>query len=291
MRTRLLLASLLLAAVALGQTTANDTQHATPTPANTTAATQDLDSAQIRERLMEELRSYPPEIGMVLKLEPSLLQNKEYLSTYPSLASFVAAHPQVTRSPQYYFEGIAIRNRDFTPDPPNIRMWENILGGFTAFSVFVICLCALLWLIKTLTEQRRWSRVATAQKEATSKLLDRFGSSEEMVSYLQSPTGKSLLESLTNPIISTPRVLGAPINRIFGAVQAGLVAAVSGAGLHIVSRSVPADMAPPLSAIGVLLLSLGLGFLLSAVASFVLSRWMGLWSPATPAATATGGSD
>jgi hypothetical protein len=291
MRTRLLLASLLLAAATLGQT-ANDTQHNNiPAPASTAAATQDLDSQMIRERLMEELRSYPPELGMVLKLEPSLLNNKDYLSAYPSLASFVAAHPQVTRSAHYYFEGIAVRNRDFTPDPPGMRMWENILGGFAAFSVFVVSICTLMWLIRTLTEQRRWSRVATAQKEATSKLLDRFGSSEELVNYLQSPTGKSLLESLTNPIISTPRALGAPINRIFGAVQAGLVTAVSGAGMHIVSQTVPVDMAPPLSAIGILLLSLGLGFILSAVASFILSRWMGLWSPAAPASPSTGGSD
>jgi len=288
MRIRLTLASLLLAATALGQPATDTQPHPAPTSAAATAtAVQDLSSQQVRDRLMDELRNSPPELGMVLKLQPSLLTNREFLSSYPTLATFLEAHPQVTHAPRFYFENVSLHT-DYQPDPPNIRMWDRTMRDFTAFLVFVIVTATLVWLIKTLTEQRRWSRVAMAQKETTAKLLDRFGSSEELVAYLQSPAGKSLLESVTDPVVSTPRTLSAPLSRIFWSVQAGLVAGVAGVGTHIVSLRVPPDMAAPLSAIGVLMFSIGVGFILSAIASFILSRRLGLWMPPNSAPAAGG---
>src|SRR5437764_1115261 len=48
---------------------------------------------QVRSRLDDLLRQYPPSVGRVLALDPTLIDNATYLEPYPELASFLAAHP------------------------------------------------------------------------------------------------------------------------------------------------------------------------------------------------------
>jgi hypothetical protein len=57
----------------------------------------------------------------------------------------------------------------------------------------------------------------------------------------------------------------------------------AGAGLQVVSGKAGPEAAQPLSAIGVLALAVGVGFLISALASYVISRHLGLIEPAAPA--------
>jgi len=91
-------------------------------------------------------------------------------------------------------------------------------------------------------------------------------------------------------IESTPtkrraRAVSAPVGRILWSVQVGVVFAAAGFGLQYVSRSIEKTVSQPLFAMGVLALSIGIGFVISAIASYVLSRRLGLWETA-PAADA-----
>src|SRR5262245_65905388 len=43
------------------------------------------DANQIREEFYRILEKYPPGVGRVLKLDPSLMSNQDYLATYPGL--------------------------------------------------------------------------------------------------------------------------------------------------------------------------------------------------------------
>jgi hypothetical protein len=62
----------------------------------------------------------------------------------------------------------------------------------------------------------------------------------------------------------------------------GVVLAAGGLGLLFVSNRVIEEVAQPLFAIGVLALTVGAGFVVSAAASFLLSRRLGLFEPALP---------
>ena len=61
-------------------------------------------------------------------------------------------------------------------------------------------------------------------------------------------------------------------------MQAGIVLALAGLGLHLVSQwlLVP-DIAQPLFVVGVLALAVGIGFILSAGAAYVMSKRLGLF--------------
>ncbi|MCU1245259.1 MAG: hypothetical protein JWN02_1169 [Acidobacteria bacterium] len=244
------------------------------------------DAEQTRNEFRELLDRHPPQVGKVLKLDPTLFQNQSYLSTYPALAAFVAQHPEVVHSPAFYLEGVYIPG-DLRPDTSAERVWRGAMEGFTIFLAFSLVASVLVWLVKTLIQHRRWSRVSKVQAEVHNKLMDRFSSNEELLTYIGTPAGKRFLESAPLAVETAQQTMSAPAGRILWSVQAGLVLAAAGAGLEYVSSSVNKDVAQPLSAFGVLGISVGIGFILSAIVSFLLSRRLGLW-PASTAASAAG---
>src|SRR5437764_15431800 len=82
-----------------------------PAPATTTAATIapaiiNGDSRETREQFKELLRRTPSAVGVVLKLDPTLFSNQQYLDTYPALAAFVAQHPEIGHNPGFYLDSV-----------------------------------------------------------------------------------------------------------------------------------------------------------------------------------------
>ena len=246
-------------------------------PATTTTVVMSSDSRETRQEFQELLRRLPPDVGKVLKLDPSLWNNKEYLGTYPALAAFVNEHPDVAHSPSYYLESVWIPG-DPTPETASFRLWSNMIEMIAIFGGFLFFAVVLTWLIRTAIEHRRWSRLAKTQAEVHNKLMDRFASNEDLLNYIQTPVGKRFLESA--PILleqPATRPVSAPIGRILLSVQAGLVLLAGGIGMQFVSMSVQKDAAEPLAALGTLGIAIGIGLVVSAAASFMLSRRLGLW--------------
>jgi hypothetical protein len=258
------------------------TTTAKPEEAVTTTAASIYDSAETREELQAVLNKYPPQVAKVLKLDPALFGNQTYLANYPALGAFVAQHPEIAHTPAFYLENIWVPN-DASPESPSERVWRDTMQGVSIFMVFLLVTGAVVWLIRTLIEHRRWSRLTRTQAEVHNKLLDRFTSNEEVLSYMQTTGGKRFLESAPIPMDSGPRAVSAPIGRILWSVQVGLVLAAAGAGLQYVSRSVEKTVAQPLMAMGVLAVAIGAGFLVSAFVSFILSKRLGLFGPAAAA--------
>jgi hypothetical protein len=263
-------------------TTAQPAQTAAATTTASTSTFIEVDSNETREALQAVLGKYPPQVGKVLKLDPALLSNQVYLANYPALATFVAQHPEVAHTPSFYLESVWIPN-DASPESPSERVWRETMQGVSIFMVFLLVTSAVVWLIRTLIEHRRWSRLTRTQAEVHNKLLDRFTSNEEVLAYMQTTGGKRFLESAPIPMDSGPRAVSAPIGRILWSVQVGLVLAAAGAGLQYVSRSVEKTVAQPLMAMGVLAVAIGAGFLVSAFVSFILSKRLGLLGPAASA--------
>jgi hypothetical protein len=244
------------------------------------------DSRKVREQLTRFLDAAPPELGMVLRLDPSLLRSPGYLAPYPELASFVAAHPEVAQHPAFFLEDV----RGFSPEPVETvgsRMAMRLIGDFTAFAVFLVVTAVLAWLVKTLIAQRRWSRLSRIQTEVHGKLLDRLASNEELLVYVQSPAGRRFLESAPIPVEDAPSSVAAPVARILWSVQAGVVLVAAGIGLWTIARGLQGEAAQAMSAFGTFSVAIGIGALAAAGISAVLSQRLGLW-PARGAAAGTG---
>ena len=273
---------LLAASVALAQPASTAV---TATKAVTALPPQDEDSRELRRQFSDRLRLYPPEVGKVLKLDPALLSDANYLRNYPEIAAFVTEHPVVAHNPHYFLEDVAGLSESVPPNHAQL-MWDKTMEAFTILAVMSLIAFALSWLIRTVIEHRRWSRLARVQAEVHTKLLDRFATSEELLAYIQTSPGRRFLESAPIQVDSAPRHMSAPLQRMLWSIQAGLVLAAGGIGLEIVSRNIDKEIAQPLFALGVVAISVGAGFVLSAVVFYVISRRLNLFDAPPGDATA-----
>ena len=242
------------------------------------------DAQRTREELSALLEHYPPALRGVLALDASLLGNETYLGPYPALVSFLNAHPEIARNPSFYLgDGAGPR---VNPDHASqvLDVWKDVLGGLGVFAGFGMGIGLLVWLIRTFVDARRWSRIAKLQADVHTKLLDRFTANEDLLAYIQSPAGAKFLESSPITLDAAPRNVGAPMGRILWSVQGGVVLMAGGVGLQVVSGQVTDGAGQPLHALGVLGMALGLGFVVSAIVSYAISRRLGLIDPASPAA-------
>jgi len=241
-------------------------------------AADNRDARETREELNEHLRRLPPSLGRVLKMDPTLLGSAEYLAAYPALSEFLALHPEVAHNPAFFLAEVRMAPDEGPVDShtASVEMFRQFLEGLQVFAVFLVVVAALMWLIKTMIDYRRWSRLSKVQAEVHTKLLDRFAANESLVAYMQTDAGKRFLESAPIVLESEPRSIGAPFSRILWSLQAGVVVAAAGIGLQVLSRRVPAEVASSVSGFGALALAIGLGFVVSAAASYFLSRRLGL---------------
>jgi hypothetical protein len=112
---------------------------------------------------------------------------------------------------------------------------------------------------------RRW-RTAQAQAQVQLRLLDRFGSSQELLAYMQTSDGKRFLESA---FIEHGNAFG----RILTGLQTGIVLTVVGvAMLFLRGRMWDGE---GFLFFGTLLLSVGIGCLIAAGAAYLFSRSQG----------------
>jgi len=257
----------------------------TSTAVTSTVVT-DSDSRETREAFHAALQRYPTEVSRVLKLDPSLMSNQSYLANYPALAQFLAQHPEIAHSPAFYLDNIYVGDESRAENSSE-RVWRSTMEGLSIFCVLALITGVLTWLVRTLIEHRRWSRISKVQADVHNKLMDRFTANEDLLAYIQTPAGKRFLESAPITLDSSPRAVSAPVSRILWSVQVGLVLAAAGFGLEYVSGSIDKTVSQPLFAMGVLAISIGIGFVLSAIVSYVLSRRLGLWETAATPADAT----
>ena len=237
------------------------------------------DAQRTRGELSELLQHYPPSLRGALALDPSLLGNQSYLEPYPAVLGYLDKHPEIARNPSYYLgDGSGSR-------PPSDResrllsMWEEAAGMVAALIGFSVAIGVLVWLTRTIIDYRRWNRLAKVQTDVHTKILDRFTANDDLLAYIQSPAGSKFLESSPIKLDAGPRSVGAPLARILWSVQGGLVLLAGGIGLLVVSGRVANDVSQGIQALGVLGIALGLGFVISAIISFVISRKLGLIEP------------
>lgn len=122
-------------------------------------------------------------------------------------------------------------------------------------NIAFVVVAVVWWRIK----QRRLE----LQAEVQSKLIDRFGSSAELVEFLKSSTGREFVHGVQKG------AAGVAQQKIVAGIRKAIILSFFGIGLLAVWGITGAEW---ISWFGVLFLALGLGFLTAAFASMRLSR-------------------
>lgn len=283
---------LLLPAASFGQT-AEPTEDSgavevSVAPATATTAATPAETAsesQVLEDFQRLLRAHPRDLSRIIQLDPSLLSNAQFLAKYPELEALVAQYPQLGRNPRLYVDRASLYGGLYERREPTAA--ETITEMISIMVTVLIIAMAVIWIIRTIIEQRRWSRLAKVQSEAHGKLLDRLTQNEDLLRYIQSPAGSRFLESAPIQVStgsSLPRF--APASSMIWSLQIGIIVAAGSLGILLVSGFL-AEGAREMLAMGVIGLCIGIGFAASGVVSSVVSKRLGL-DQAPPATRAAG---
>lgn len=253
-------------------TTTAATTTATETPADgTEVAGSTRSSYEVRNQFTTILRRSAPELTTILAHEPSLLANDAFLAQYPDLARFVAEHPEIRTHGRFYLAEFPTNRRS---------LLDEIIEPMLIFAVFALVAFALAWLIRTVIEQKRWNRLSKTQSEVHNKILDRFGTTAELLEYVKTPAGTKFLESAPIPLHAEAPSSGGrrnlPMNRVLWSIQLGVVVAIGGLGMLLISLRHADESGEALFVLGAIALSVGAGFIASAAVTLLLSRRLGI---------------
>ena len=222
-----------------------------------------------RQELQSLLFQLPPSVRAVLQNDPSLIDRPDYLSPYPALQAFLEQHPEVARNPTFFLG----RPEDFNRETQPIEVFAAILAGTGLFLAFLTLVIVFGTVAKQVVDYRRWVRQTRMQTDVHTKILDRLQSNEDLLAYVQTPAGRNFLEFTPATQSRDP---GAPLGRILWSVQAGVVLAALGIGLRFARGTVPEEVAPAFTVLGVIVMAIGLGAVISAVVAYILSARLGL---------------
>jgi len=121
---------------------------------------------------------------------------------------------------------------------------------------------------------RRLRENARVWGELQGKLIDRFGDAAEVVRYLESDTGRRLLDSQASSPTS-------PHTRILDSIHLGLLVLMGGIGVLAAGAVADRQVADFMHVLGLIGAVVGVGFLASAGVSWALLRNWGLLDPPT----------
>jgi hypothetical protein len=235
---------------------------------------------ETREQLRRILRQLPPAVGEVLQRDPSLLNRPDYLAPYPVLVSFLSQHPEIARNPSFFLGDFHYHEPG--PRDRSFEMLQILLASMAITGGVVAFISLLVWLIRSAIDHRRWLRLSRVQTEVHTKLMDRLTTNEDLLAYMQSAAGRRFLESAPIALDGEPRPTGAPVSRILWSLQAGIVLVALGIGFWFARANVFPEVAEGFYVLGVIAMALGVGFAVSAVASYFISTRLGLFSPSRP---------
>jgi hypothetical protein len=229
---------------------------------------------ETRQDLQQILRELPPSVSSVLRYDPSLLTRADYLAPYPRLTAFIQSHPEVPLNPSY-FVGTA-HYEDTEPNARAARLAEEVVGGIGVFVIISSVIGFFAWVLRTIIDHRRWLRLSKTQVDVHSKVLDRLSSHDDLLAYIQSPSGRRFLDSAPIEVGGAVGPSTTALTRVVWSLQAGIVLCAVGLGFWVLGRTALAEAAQGLSIISTLALALGLGFVVSAGVSYTISTRHGL---------------
>jgi hypothetical protein len=261
--------------------------HAAPASAAQTPTDQDVAATQ--EQLLKLLR-LSPVLTTVVARDPSLLADQNYVArNNPELAQFIASHPDIAKNPEFYLfshleNGHGRREQaleravwpDLVPverqNPPAMFVVHEMIPIIIVPAIFG----AFVWIVYIFVQSHRWNRAFKQQNELHSRLIDKFGTSQELAAYLESEAGQRFL--MASPAAMGPGLgqrMPNAVARVLTPLQVGIVMTLLGIGLLLLRHAGP-DMETAMTVLGTLVLAPGIGFILSAGVTWVLAHRLGL---------------
>jgi len=231
---------------------------------------QDIASVDAQRGAFDRFLDAHLEIANDVLGNPAVTSNEVYLREHPELQAFLDSHPQVKADPRAF-----ISPREWRVERPRSG-FDELLSDLAPVLALACALLGILWVTRALLENRRWNRSFKMQEELHTKLIEKFASGQDFSAYLQYDAGRQLLEWAPPALDASPRGLPNPVGRIFWSVQAGLVLLLTGLGLLLLRGHMGAIDVTPLLVFGTLGVTLGAGFILSAMVSYGLSKHLGL---------------
>ncbi len=189
----------------------------------------------------------PPKTRSIRESPPALYLRSALLTVFDVRRYIWRGETNHPANPSGFKEA-KLMNKDFLMMPTVLLFW-----GWTLWFVF--------------TAIHRF-KTAKLRAELRDRLLDKLGSSPELLAYLQTDAGKQFLEPITIE-------QQAPQARIIGALQAGVILVLFGGALLLLHwTAAVADSG--FLVFGTLILALGIGFALAAAVSYFFSKSFGL---------------
>jgi len=145
---------------------------------------------------------------------------------------------------------------------------SDIAVPIVALIMVFSALVAIFWVVFSTV---RRLKVARMQTEVHTKLIEKIGSSQEFLTFIDSESGRRLIASIS---LEQPR--REPYSRILASVQAGVILLFLGIAFLFLGRHF-ANAAEGFLVLGGLAVALGAGFLISAGLSYRLSKKFGLF--------------
>jgi hypothetical protein len=151
------------------------------------------------------------------------------------------------------------------------------MGDAIPFLVFLGILGAVLWLVTQFLENRRWSRIFKLQNDVHNKLIEKFGSSQELLTYMDTEAGKRFLEAAPIPVgFEAEQRMPNAVARVLTPLQIGVVLSLLGIGMLALRNALGVEMHSPMLLMGTVVLMPGIGFIISAGLTWVLAARLGL---------------
>ena len=107
------------------------------------------------------------------------------------------------------------------------------------------------------------------QTSIRKSLLEKFATAQDLAAFLQTGGGQKFMAELSSG-------LGNPLQSVLGSIHKGIIAIFLGMGFFPLSTGFKDPFT--ITGIGIVLILVGLGFLVSAIITYLLSRWWGLLS-------------
>jgi len=111
---------------------------------------------------------------------------------------------------------------------------HDLMGAIGPIAILAI----IAWIIRIFQTNRRILKLANMQMDLHTRLIDKFESTDELRTYLESEGGKQLMKA-------TPAEKSSPYGRILGSIQAGVILTLGGLAVFLIRNYVPGETAHP----------------------------------------------
>jgi hypothetical protein len=158
---------------------------------------------------------------------------------------------------------------------------EVVVNEQVTISIVTIMFFSMVgYIAMLLTSSIRRSKIAKYQAEMQTKLLEKFGSSQELLAYMQTEAGQRFAQPIEP---AAPTEAKSPHSKILGSIKVGTILTFLGFGLLLLAITLADE--EPFYFFGTISLAIGLGFLVSSGISYKLSKSWGLFESETSEAS------